>query len=346
MKSSSSFHMQYAFSFPEESYFGKTFPSTYQGAGLAVNTFSNSAEIGTPAAIYILQGASLARLAPSLTLGYEWNFGASFGWKPYREYTNPNNTVVGSRINAYICFGLLLDWHISESWNAMFGLEAAHFSNGNTKYPNSGVNTLSARLGVSYSFETIPGRKTASVLNNIYNYGSDGTRRRWTLDATLYGAGRAKAIIWEENPYIVSGKFGILGINVNPLFRVNKFLRAGISADIQYDESANIDRHIAGHHVDSNGEDLRFFRPPLKEQLGAGLSLRAEFVMPVFSVNIGFGHNVIYKGDDLKGFYQIVALKTNVTRHLFIHIGYKLSRFQDPNNLMIGLGWKFGDDRW
>lgn len=55
---------------------------------------------------------------------------------------------------------------------------------------------------------------------------------------------------------------------------------------------------------------------------------------------------MIYKGDDLKGWYQIVALKTNVSRHLFLHIGYKMCKFHDPNNLMLGIGWRFGDNRW
>lgn len=67
--------------------------------------------------------------------------------------------------------------------------------------------------------------------------------------------------------------------------------------------------------------------------------------MPIFTVNVGIGHNVIYKGDDLAGWYQIVALKTSLTRHIFLHIGYKLNKFHDPNNLMLGVGFKFGGSR-
>jgi len=32
---------------------------------------------------------------------YEWNFGASFGWKKYDGLYNPQNEVIGSKINAY-----------------------------------------------------------------------------------------------------------------------------------------------------------------------------------------------------------------------------------------------------
>lgn len=27
---------------------------------------------------------------------------------------------------------------------------------------------------------------------------------------------------------------------------------------------------------------------------------------------------------------------------LFLHVGYQLHDFKDPNNLMLGLGWRFG----
>ena len=161
-----------------------------------------------------------------------------------------------------------------------------------------------------------------------------------SYDILIYGAGRAKGLIWNDTPYIAEGKFGILGLNISPLYRVNKFFRTGASLDVQYDESANVGEYVAGTGDDGN---IRFYRPPLNEQLGIGLSLRAEFVMPIFSVNIGFGRNIIYKGDELKGFYQTLALKTGIYKGLYLHIGYKLHDFHDPNNLMLGFGWRFGN---
>lgn len=44
-----------------------------------------------------------------------------------------------------------------------------------------------------------------------------------TYDVVLYGAGRAKGLIWNDVPHISEGKFGIIGLNINPLYRVNKF---------------------------------------------------------------------------------------------------------------------------
>ena len=106
-------HLKYAFRFSPQSRLGRLYPSAYQGIGMAWNTFFNADEVGTPSAVYVFQGARIARLAPRLTLDYEWNFGASFGWQKYAPDANFYNNVVGSRINAYINAGLFLNWQLA-----------------------------------------------------------------------------------------------------------------------------------------------------------------------------------------------------------------------------------------
>ena len=110
---------------------------------------------------------------------------------------------------------------------------------------------------------------------------------------------------------------------------------------MQYDESANIVDHIANDFIPSESEDLKFYRPSFREQFSAGLSLRAEVVMPIFSINIGIGKNFLCKGRDTNSFYQIFVLKTDITKNVFIHTGYQLYKFKNPNNLMLGLGIRF-----
>ena len=110
---------------------------------------------------------------------------------------------------------------------------------------------------------------------------------------------------------------------------------------MQYDESANIGNHVANDNFPSDPDELQFYRPPFREQFSAGLSLRAEIVMPIFSINLGIGKNFFCHGADNNSFYQTFVLKTNITKHLFLHTGYQLYRFKDPNNLMLGIGFRF-----
>lgn len=332
-------HLKYGFKFSPDTKMGRMYPHAVQGIGVAYNTFFNTLKVGNPLAVYVFQTSRIANITSCLSFDYEWNFGASFGWKKFDENSNPLNRVVGSRINAYINLGFLLNWRISPDTHLRAGVGVAHYSNGNTRYPNSGVNTVGASIGVTHFWGN---RKDGDKDAPAALHARKPFRHFVNYDLILYGATRKKGIQPEnEAPLMVPGSFGIIGLNFNPLYNFNKYFRAGVSLDLQYDESANILHYIANDYIPSDPEELKFYRPTLKEQLSAGLSVRAEIVMPIFSINLGIGKNFFCKGDDTNAFYQTFVLKTNITKNVFIHTGYQLYNFRYPNNLMLGLGFRF-----
>lgn len=330
-------HLKYGFKFSPDSELGKLYPYAVQGIGIGYNTFFNSEEIGNPLAVYVLQTSRIATLSRRLSFDYEWNFGASFGWKKFDEVTNPNNRVVGSKVNAYINLGFLLNWQIAANTNLRAGIGVTHYSNGNTSYPNSGVNTIGASIGITRSFgggrngEETLGEQSKPIFDRYISY-----------DLIVYGATRKKGVFPEDHsPLLAPGSFAIIGLNFNPLYNISRYFRAGLSLDMQYDESANIVQYIANDEIPSTSEELKFYQPSFREQFSAGLSVRAEIVMPIFSINLGIGKNFICKGSDTNSFYQTFVLKTNITKHIFLHTGYQLYKFKDPNNLMLGIGYRF-----
>ena len=128
LRKSVSAHLKYSFRFHPESHNGKLYPHTYQGIGISYHSFFDKAEIGTPVSVYAFQGSRIARLSSRLSLDYEWNFGASFGWEKYHPGTNTYNYVVGSKINAYINLGFLLNWQLATGWRLTAGIDLSHFS--------------------------------------------------------------------------------------------------------------------------------------------------------------------------------------------------------------------------
>ena len=336
IEQSLSLHLKYAFQFSKDSNLGRMYPHAYQGIGVSYNTFYCPAELGNPVTVYAFQGAPIVRLSSRLSFDYEWNFGASFGWKKYDEQYNPQNEVIGSKINAYINLGFLLNWQFHPQWKLAAGVDLTHFSNGNTHYPNGGLNIIGGRVGIIRTFGDTDNASEGIVPKRLF------IKPHVSYELVLYGATRKRGFVKDNVPSLVPGSFGIAGLNFAPMYNFNNYFRAGLSMDAQYDESANIkDYKLEGSYSD----DLKFHRPPFREQFAVGLSLRAELVMPIFSINAGFGRNLIGSGEDAKGFYQILALKTHVTRHLFLHVGYQLREFKDPNNLMLGVGYRFHDKR-
>ena len=116
------------------------------------------------------------------------------------------------------------------------------------------------------------------------------------------------------------------------MYNLGYKFRLGISLDGVYDGSANV-------YADQYGNE--FFKPSFRHQLALGLSGRAEYVMPYFTVGLGVGTNVLHGGGDWNGCYQVLALKIDVMRNSFLHIGYNLQDFHNPNYLMLGLGFRF-----
>ena len=45
--------------------------------------------------------------------------------------------------------------------------------------------------------------------------------------------------------------------------------------------------------------------------------------------------------DDLNMFYQLLTLKIALSRAVFLHVGYRLQDFNEPNFLMLGIGFRF-----
>lgn len=338
INASASAHIQYAFRFPSASRLGRIMPSAYQGVGVAPYTFFNHEVMGTPVAFYVFQGAEVARFSESLSLDYEWNFGASAGWH--------RNLVVGTKVNAYINLGLMLKWQPGlcssafcrslGGWTFAAGLDMTHFSNGDTTLPNVGTNIIGARVSASRAFGATAGmaadRGSEARVDKSF-------LKRTELDVILCGTVNAETITYQDKEYKLDGKFGVAALHINPLYRVTPCFLVGPAVDVQYNEGINLADHVAG--INPVTDEIRFHRPPLAEQLAAGLSLRVELQAPIFAVNLGFGHNIIYKGPELGGFYYLAALKTFVTDSLFMHVGLKVCDTESSNNLLLGLGWRF-----
>ncbi len=327
---SSSIHLKYGFTFSPDSKEGRFYPGVWQGLGAGVNIFGNSKGIGTPVSLYLFQGAPVWRISDRLSLFYEWNFGLSVGWKPCDGVTAQSNLIVGSRMNAYINLGAGLRWKMAEGYFLTAGLDLTHFSDGNTSYPNPGVNLAGVRVGVTHTFGE---RRTLPPIQR-----NDSVERgKFGVDVTAYCAWRKRVYRGGEEPVLLRGHFMVAGLDITPMWNLSRLFRVGPSLDVQWDESTDLKRNYA---EGSGTDDIYFYRPDPFRQICWGLSARGELVMPLFSVNLGIGYN-IFGPPESKATYQMANLKIRVLKGLYVNIGYQLLDFEKQNNLMLGLGYSF-----
>lgn len=322
--------VKYAFAPPEGSWQAAVYKGVYQGVGLAFHDFNP--QLGNPVSLYVFQGAAIKTLSRRLSLNYEWDFGLTYGWHAYDKETNPDNHVIGSRMTAYIDVGLYLRWMLSRHWDLNVGATVTHYSNGNTSIPNAGLNVLGAKVSAAYYINREPSRQSHAAPPPL--------EHRWVWDLTLYGAWKRRGVETEAGTYPLPGTSGVAGFTLNPLYRLNRWLNVGASLDGSYDGGANIS---FGDGLDGSSFDeetgLYVIHPAWYRKVALGLSARAEFVMPYFTINLGIGHNLVNTHTmDMEGFYELLALKVGLARKAYLHIGYSIYDFYYPNNLMLGIG--------
>lgn len=326
----SSLHLEYAFGFSRKTRFGKLYPHVRQGAGLSVCTFYDHSLMGTPFLAYIFQQARLLPLSKNLNLDYKWDLGASFGWK--------RTELIATRANIYINVGLLLSWDISPAWTFSVGPEFTHCSNGDTRYPNGGANLINIRAGVTCHMGQDPAEDDR---NFIKAYESELRERsfaqRMEYDLILFGGWRAGKVN-DETFALINRPFPFFGLNFMPMYRLSRNFSIGASLDLLADRSADLYDVVKDIQT---GQVLSWRQPPLHEQMAAGLSLRADITMPIFTVGAGVGGFVAGTSDALQGIYSIFSLKAFVTDRLFLNVSYRLSTKNFTHNMMYGLGWRF-----
>ena len=327
-------HVKYLFRYCPGSIDERIYGDVYQGVGLGFYNFGESRQLGNPVAFYLFQGARISSLAPWLSLYYEWNFGLSAGWKPYDSYYNSYNTMIGSKVNAYINANFYLRWRLSPRVSLLSGLTVSHFSNGNTKIPNAGLNTIGGNIGLECNFYRKDDLKS---LERKVALTTQPFRRHFTYDFVFFGSWHDRLVKTSDGFSPSPEAYPVFGFNFTPMYNLNYKFRLGVSLDGTIDGGANL--YTEGD-VYGKVDKSDIVRPPLGDQFALGLSGRAEYVMPFFVVGVGIGANVIGK-NDLNMFYQLLTLKIALSRAVFLHVGYRLQNFNEPNFLMLGIGFRF-----
>lgn len=326
-------HLKYSFQYHPGTWADRVYGGAYQGVGAAYSNFGNTAELGNPLSLYLFQGARIVGISPRLSFNYEWNFGLSLGWKPYDPQDNRYNVMIGSGMNAYINTNFYFNWILSPQFDLTAGVSLTHYSNGNTGFPNAGLNMASFKAGLVYNIN----RRRNELLKTLCPY-VPAFPRHVCYDLVVFGSWRRKG--YRDGDVFVPSPlaYKVIGMNLAALYNVSYKFRAGVALDGVYDASANV---FALEVYD--GGNRHFVKPPFNAQIALGVSGRAEYVMPYFIVGIGMGTNILHRGGDLKAFYQMLVLKVKVTRNSFLHIGYNLQEFRTPNYLMLGIGYRFNN---
>lgn len=118
-------------------------PWAWQGLGLDA-TYGGSPELG-----WQVSGIWLNRLPLNDHWNSEWGLGLGYTSRPYDPVHAPSSFLLGSPFNAAIRLGLHRSWPFGPGGAWHTTLAVHHLSNGSTRQPNLGTNTVALHLGWS-----------------------------------------------------------------------------------------------------------------------------------------------------------------------------------------------------
>lgn len=195
------------------------------GLGFFYNTYGNSEIFGQGMAIYPYLHFPIVR-TPRFSLKNKLALGLGYTNRPFNYQTNPENQIFGSHFNAYIGLGLYASYRILDQWSLSTSASLNHMSNGASRKPNNGINTLTIGMGATYHFtpqlpailprrEAPPsnkrsievfanyGRSQAADYNvNIYNAGSVSVHHVWHRSIKSAWSAGLEMIYFGAAPYV------------------------------------------------------------------------------------------------------------------------------------------------
>ena len=108
-------------------------------------------------AAYMLEPAY--RIRDWLFFSMRGSFGVAYASDPYHANKNPNNQSYSTAINAYLMYGLGLQFQFSERTALQLTTNFQHISNGGIEEPNKGVNWPTVGLHYKKPEKWVPAKK-------------------------------------------------------------------------------------------------------------------------------------------------------------------------------------------
>ena len=174
--------------------------------------------------------------------------------------------MMGSKMNAFLNVDFFLNWMVTREVDFSAGVSLSHFSNGNTKFPNAGLNSVGLRAGLTYNFGRNPSEAPTTTAYPAFP-------RHFSYDLTLFGSWRRKGIEDGDIQVAAPDAYTVVGFNFASMYNFGYKFRAGVSLDGVYDGSANIS--IADQLVPMGGRpDLVVEKPGFDRQIALGVSAR------------------------------------------------------------------------
>lgn len=299
----------------------------YPTYGIGINKFFFQPKeniLGNPFTTYIFFNEPFFRFKKS-TLGYDFSLGLAYNWKPYDQYTNPEQKVIGSAVTSFVGIGLQYEFKVSDRMDATFGINLNHFSNGRIRSPNRGLNLYGINTSIRCRLGSLRDKSSDAIFKAqkriiepfqpmfefyaVVSAGAVTTFQDINYRGLYY---RAASITFDAaRHYGHSGKYGL-------------------GFDWSYDESLKV---LYQNDYPSGDVPSNFLN-------WTGVHLSHEYMIHRWTLITQAGVNLKVVGDKGSGFGR-VALRYDLSKSIFLRIGLRVYNTFSSDFIEWGAGYSY-----
>jgi hypothetical protein len=230
--------------------------------------------------------------------------------KPYDVYTNPKNTLIGTRFNAFLTLVFQHEIRLSDRLYLDAGLGIMHISNGSTTLPNLGLNIPNINAGLRFAL-------SEPVINKRKAIDSSSSR----IDLAAYTSVSTKQYPWVGGSYYL---INAMQLEASKRVRRNYSLGAGLL--LVYN------RTLRRYIMEDRPEN------PTYNKFQAGIYLSYEHFLGRLSIPVQAGP-YLYNGSG-SGIFQQYGIRYRATKRLTTQALLK-SHSGQADFIHVGIGYNF-----
>ena len=237
----------------------------------------------------------------------------------FPEAYETNNFAISSNLNLYLDLGLNTEIKFSKSRTSVISrfsltgdIGLNHFSNGSFSKPNTGLNMVTAGVGIKYSpYLTLVPQKS----------GISRMKRQWYYEPVL-------AVGMNEQHLSDTKKYLNASLNLGAYRPLSNIYRFGVGLDLFYNQAYFAERTLPDYYA---GET---------NKLRAGVSIANELMFGNFIAGIHVGAYALNQIEHDGFIYSKIVAKYKIYDNLFLTAAVK-THMEVAENMEIGLGYFF-----
>lgn len=263
---------------------------------------------------------------PNSQLTFKLGVGLGYLTSHFEPYDSNHyyNFSIGSHLNAAVNLSFEYRQHITERLMAVASMGLTHFSNGSTKLPNYGLNTISGALGLAYHLGTPKGNEDPGSRPQYYPFEFD--KKHWLSLDLNYGIGfkNVSQTLGGDSAYF----YPVHDLSAFFLGQFTRYSRAGVGVSLVLDMS------------DQTLPELDSFN--VRQLTRLNFSVCYAMTMHRLSYYFEFGWHLKYNEVPLtKGnIYQKVTARYQIYNNIYAHVSL-MTHFGRADYLCFGLGYRF-----